>query len=97
MDQNYGTAITLSYFTASSDYAFLSAQLEFSAGQSVGAVACAELEIIDDNVVEEDEEFFTLSLTSDDPSFTTTTTTHATVIVRENDNDGIFYNTKPLE
>ena len=75
-------------FTASYDYASLSDQLEFSAGQSVGAVACVNVEIIDDNVVEENEESLTLSLTPDDPSFTTITTAHATVIIRENDNDG---------
>ena len=78
----------LFYFIAHSDYASLSAQLEFRAGQSVGSVACANLEIIDDNVVEESEEALTLSLLPDDPSFITTTTTHATVIIRENDNDG---------
>ena len=82
----------LFYFTARSDYASLSTQLEFRAGQSVGGVACANLEIIDDNVVEESEESLTLSLSPDDPSFTTTTTTHATVVIRENDNDGTRLN-----
>ena len=49
---------------------------------------CADLEVIDDNVVEMDEESLTLSLSADDPSVTTTTITSATVVIRENDNDG---------
>lgn len=80
--------------TAPGDYTSLSAQLEFRAGQSVGSSACANLEIIDDSAVEENEESLTLSLSPDDPSFTTTTIVLATVIIRENDNDGtscLFY------
>ena len=45
---------------------------------------CADLEVIDDNVVEMDEESLTLSLSADDPSVTTTTITSATVVIREN-------------
>ena len=51
-------------------------------------MACANLEIIDDNVVEVNEESLTLSLSPDDPSSTTTTTIYATAVIRENDNDG---------
>ena len=49
---------------------------------------CANLAITDDNVVEENEESLTLTLSAVDPSVTTITAAVATVLIRENDNDG---------
>ena len=54
-----------------------------------GAVVCATLDIINDNVVENEEELLTVTLSADDPPVTTLTATSATIDIRENDNDGI--------
>ena len=75
--------------SAPGDYEELNTQLVFGIGASASAVVCADLHVIDDNVVEESEEALTLTMTADDPPVTTTTTVSATVIIRENDNDGI--------
>ena len=53
---------------ASLDYTTLSTQLAFTIGQTAGAVACANLEIIDDNVVETNEETLILSLSANTPT-----------------------------
>ena len=74
--------------SAPGDYTPLNAQLHFSFGQMAGDVVCANLAIIDDNVVEEDEESLTLTLSAVNPSVTTITASVATVLIRENDNDG---------
>ena len=60
----------------------------FGVGASNGTVACADLHVVDDNVVEVDEETITLTMSADDPSVTTTTALAATVTIRENENDG---------
>ena len=62
----------------------------FVGGQSVGAVVCANLDVIDDNVVEMNEESLTVTLMADDPPVTTVTASSATIVIRENDNDGKF-------
>ena len=76
--------------SAPGDYTPLNAQLQFSFGQMAGTVMCANLAITDDNVVEENEESITLTLSADDPPVTTITASGATVLIRENDNDGKF-------
>ena len=53
-----------------------------------GAVVCASLDIVNDNVVENNEEFLTVTLSADDPRIATLTATSATIDIRENDNDG---------
>ena len=60
----------------------------FTNGQMTGAVVCASLNIINDNVVENEEELFMVTLSADDPPVTTLTATSATIDIRENDNDG---------
>ena len=60
----------------------------FTDGQTAGAVVCASLDIINDNVVENNEESLTLSLSANDPPVTTITASSATIVTRENDNDG---------
>ena len=50
---------------------------------------CANLDIINDNVVEMNEESLTLTMSADDPSVTTITASSATIVIRENDNDGM--------
>ena len=74
--------------SAPGDYSALNTQLVFTDGQTTGALVCATLDIINDTVVEENEESLTLSLTADDPPVTTITASSATVVTRENDNDG---------
>lgn len=59
-------------------------------GQSASAVLCASLEIIDDDVVEVNEESLILSLSANDPPVTRITASSATIVIRENDNDGNF-------
>ena len=66
----------------------LNARLVFTAGQSVGDVACAMLDIVDDTAVERDGETLSLSLSPDEPSVTVVTAVFATVEINENDNDG---------
>ena len=66
----------------------LNAGLVFTAGQSVGSVVCARLEIIDDSVVENNNENLGLFLSADEPSVTIVTAASATVVITENDNDG---------
>lgn len=72
------------------DYISLNMQLLFEIGQTAGAIVCANLTIIDDNVVEENEESLTLSLSADDPPVTTITASSAVAVIRENDNDGTY-------
>ena len=53
---------------------------------------CADLEVIDDNVVELNEEFLTLSLSANEQSVTMIVPYSATTVtIRENNNDGSFY------
>ncbi len=73
---------------APGDYSNLNTQIVFTVGQSTGAVACADLQVVDDNVVEEDEESLDLTMSADEPLVTATTAVSATVTIRENDNDG---------
>ena len=61
----------------------------FGIGTSTGAVACADLLVMDDNVVEEDQETLTLTMSADDPPVTTTIALTATVSIGESDNDGM--------
>ena len=63
----------------------------FVSGQTAiqNALACETIDIIDDNVVEMNDESLTLSLSEDDPSVTVITAPFATVIISEEDNDGI--------
>lgn len=49
---------------------------------------CGTIDIVDDNVVEENEESLTLSLSPYDPSVTLITAPFATIIIKEDDNDG---------
>lgn len=60
----------------------------FTDGQTAGAVVCATLDIINDNVVEDNEESLMVSLSADNPLVTTVTASSATIVTRENDNDG---------
>lgn len=78
----------LSFYTAPSDYMALNAQLVFTVGQSVGDVACTDLDIVDDRAVERDGEDINLTLSPVEPSVTVVTATSATVAIIENDNDG---------
>ena len=76
--------------TAPGDYSSLSAQVTFTVGQRAanGSVTCAQLDVVDDNVVEVNEESLSLSLSPDEPDVTTLAASTATVVIRENDNDG---------
>ena len=80
----------LHLYTAPGDYSSLNTQLVFTTGQTAGAVVCASLDVIDDNVVEMNEESLTLTMSADDPSVTTITASSATITIRENDNDGMY-------
>ena len=62
----------------------------FTVGQTAGAIVCASLNVINDNVVEANEESLTLMIVADDPPVTTVTANSATVVIRENDNDGTY-------
>ena len=73
---------------APGDYDTLNTQLVFTPGLVSGAVVCADLQVVNDNVVEENEESLGLTLSADDPPVTTTTAVSANVTIRENDNDG---------
>ena len=91
-DDTRGIIATLnhifSFRSAPGDYEVLNTQLVFAIGSSTGAVVCADLQVIDDNVIEEDEEILTLTMSADDPPVTVTTVLVAAVTIRENDNDG---------
>ena len=73
---------------APGDYSELNTQVVFTVGASTGAMECASLQVINDNVVEEDEETLILTMSADDPPVTITTALLATVTIREMDNDG---------
>ena len=75
--------------TALGDYSALNTQLVFTTGQITDALVCTSLDVIDDNVVEMNEESLTLLMSADDPSVTTITASSATIVIRENDNDGM--------
>lgn len=62
--------------------------LLFTDGQSVGDVACTNLDIVDDRAVERDGEDVSISLSPDEPAITVVTASSATVSIIENDNDG---------
>ena len=49
---------------------------------------CETIDIVDDNVVEENEESLALSLSPYDPSVTLITAPFATIIIKEDANDG---------
>ena len=61
----------------------------FTTGQITDALVCTSLDVIDDNVVEMNEESLALLMSADDPSVTTITVSSATIVIRENDNDGM--------
>ena len=61
----------------------------FRIGTFTGEVVCADLLVMDDNVVEEDYETLTLIMSADDPAVTMTTALTATVSIGESDNDGM--------
>ena len=64
----------------------------FISGQSAfnNSLSCATIDIIDDNVVEVNQENLIFSISADDPTVTELTLTSATVIINEDDNDGII-------
>jgi hypothetical protein len=66
----------------------LNSLLVFTVGQSVGDVACTNLDIVDDAAVERDGEDVVLSLSPVEPAVTVVTASSATVAIIENDNDG---------
>ena len=74
--------------TAPDDYMALNSMLVFTVGQSVGDVACTNLDIVDDMAVERDGEDVILSLSPVEPAVTVVTASSATVAIIENDNDG---------
>lgn len=73
---------------APDDYMALNAMLLFTEGQSVGDVACTDLDIVDDTAIERDGEDVYLSLSPVEPAVTVVTASSATVAIIENDNDG---------
>ena len=75
--------------TALGDYSALNTQLVFTTGQIIDALVCTSFDVIDDNVVEMNEESLTLLMSADDSSVTTITASSATIVIRENDNDGM--------
>ena len=69
--------------------------LVFTLGQTVGDMACASLDIVDDTAIERDGEYITLSLSPVEPAVTVVTASSAIVAITENNNDGrleIYYN-----
>lgn len=66
----------------------LNSMLVFTEGQSVGDVACTNLDIVDDTAVERDGEDVILLLSPVEPAVTVVTASSATVAIIENDNDG---------
>ena len=74
--------------TAPNDYMALNSMLVFTVGQSVGDMACTNLDIVDNMVVERDGEDVILSLSPVEPAVTVVTASSATVAIIENDNDG---------
>jgi hypothetical protein len=80
--------IILHIYTAPDDYRALDSVLVFTVGQSVGDVACTNLDIIDDTAIERDREDVILSLSPVEPAVTVVTASSATVAIIENDNDG---------
>lgn len=52
-------------------------------GQAAGSVVCAELDVVDDNVVEVDEETLSVSMSPDNPLVTTVTASSTTVTIKE--------------
>ena len=83
-------SILFSHFvrTEPDDYVALNSMLVFTVGQSVGDVACTNLDIVDDTAVERDGEDIILSLSPVEPAVTVVTASSATVAIIENDNDG---------
>lgn len=52
-------------------------------------MSCAQLDVVDDNVIEVDREYLTLNMSADEPAITRPATiSPATVEIIENDNDG---------
>ena len=52
-------------------------------------LVCGTIDVLDDNAVEENDESLTLSLSPHNPFVTLITAPFATVIIKEDDNDGI--------
>ena len=80
----------LSHVIAPDDYLIEKSQEEvvFMDGQMAGSLACAQIQVVDDNVIEPDEETVSVSISSKSPTVTVITVASATLIIKENDNDG---------
>ena len=73
---------------APNDYVALNAMLVFTSGQTVGDVACANLDIVNDTAVERDGEDIILLLSPVEPAVTVVTASSTSVVIDENNNDG---------